>query len=134
MLALKAKEASICKPNDFKAVRALSGHEGPHASVIASEYLEVIKRDSGRRYTLRIDETKELKAAYGTANAAWMEIVRARRKLEGRLASLQHPLLSNVAYAFAKPSGNALCVVYVARAHTMPARTHHCTLVCTLSH
>ena len=88
VLDLKSKELVIPTMDYFKITRTLG--EGAFGQV-----LEVIKRDCGKRYAMKVMQKKQLIEAYGEDD--WEKLVLVERTL---LASLHHPLLINLAYAF----------------------------------
>ena len=81
----------------FRALRVLG--QGGFGQV-----LEVVKRDSGARYAMKVQKKAQLiESLEGLAEAAdggWKCIVRIEKDLQ---AALHHPLLVNLAYAFQDP-------------------------------
>ena len=88
VLSLKAKELTFLSVGHFKVQRLLG--EGGFGQV-----LEVVKRDCGKRYAMKVMSKDKVMATLGEDN--WEELVMVERKL---LAKLQHPLLINLAYSF----------------------------------
>lgn len=88
VLSLKMKESEALSVDHFKTSRLLG--EGCFGQV-----LEVVKRDCGKRYAMKVMQKKQLIEAYGEDD--WEKLVLVERTL---LASLHHPLLINLAYAF----------------------------------
>lgn len=87
VLALKRKEHEYISIDHCKIIRGIG--EGGFGQV-----LEMMKRDCGKRYAIKVMEKKKLRDAY---EDFWEDIVLMERKL---LGSLHHPLLINLAYAY----------------------------------
>jgi len=87
VLELKAKELQPVTVDYFKVVRMLG--KGAFGQV-----LEVIKRDCGKRYAMKVMEKKQVASVFGDS---WESLVLVEKNLQ---ASLHHPLLINLAYAF----------------------------------
>jgi len=88
VLALKLKEQHIPTMEQFQALRVLG--EGGFGQV-----LEVVKRDSGKHYAMKVMKKHELISAF--KSDGWKETVLLERRLQG---NLHHPLLVNLAYSF----------------------------------
>ena len=88
VLQLKAKETHVPAMEDFKAMRVLG--QGGFGQV-----LEVVKRDSGKHYAMKVMKKSTVQAAY--AQEDWKEAVLLEKQLQ---AALHHALLVNLAYAF----------------------------------
>lgn len=87
VLALKAKERMVPDIDYFRVVRMLG--KGAFGNV-----LEVCKRDSECTYAMKVQDKSRLERAFGDT---WDELALVERTL---MASLHHPLLVNLAYAF----------------------------------
>lgn len=90
ILELKAKEKIVPALEDFKVVRVLG--EGGFGQVI-----EVIKRDCGVHYALKVMRKEMLKECLGSS---WRKKIALEQSI---LATLQHPFLVNLKYAFQNP-------------------------------
>uniref|UniRef100_A0A7S3BPB6 cGMP-dependent protein kinase n=1 Tax=Haptolina ericina TaxID=156174 RepID=A0A7S3BPB6_9EUKA len=88
VLSLKLKETQKQSMEQFMALRVLG--EGGFGQV-----LEVVKRDSGKHYAMKIMKKHELISAFKAD--IWKETVLLERRLQG---NLHHPLLVNLAYSF----------------------------------
>jgi serine/threonine protein kinase/CRP-like cAMP-binding protein len=87
VLEMRAKENRIPSLADFRLVRVLgSGGFG--------QVLEVVKRDCGKRYAIKVMHKDMMKRSLG---ASWQRKIALERDL---LASLDHPFLVNLKYAF----------------------------------
>ena len=89
VLQLKARETHVPAMEDFKAMRVLG--QGGFGQV-----LEVVKRDSGKHYAMKVMKKATVRAAYA-AEDDWREAVLLEKRLQ---AALHHALLVNLAYAF----------------------------------
>ena len=87
VLQLLAKEKAPVTIEHFTVVRMLG--EGAFGQV-----LEVIKRDCGKRYAMKVMSKEKVSEVF---EDEWERIVLVERKL---MASLHHPLLINLAYAY----------------------------------
>lgn len=88
VLQLRAKETHVPAMEDFKAMRVLG--QGGFGQV-----LEVVKRDSGKHYAMKVMRKATVQDAY--AQEEWKEVVLLEKGLQ---AALHHALLVNLAYAF----------------------------------
>ncbi|KAL1520053.1 hypothetical protein AB1Y20_023528 [Prymnesium parvum] len=88
VLALKLKESHVPTMEQFMALRVLG--EGGFGQV-----LEVVKRDCGKHYAMKVMKKHELIAAFRSEH--WKETVLLERRLQ---SNLHHPLLVNLAYSF----------------------------------
>ena len=87
VLQLSAKEAWQVSVHDFRLARTFG--DG-----VFGQVLEVIKKDCGKRYAMKIIEKEAVMDAFGDE---WQAQLLNERQL---LAALHHPLLANLAYAF----------------------------------
>mmetsp|Transcript_18327 Transcript_18327/g.53484 ORF Transcript_18327/g.53484 Transcript_18327/m.53484 type:complete len:868 (+) Transcript_18327:207-2810(+) len=87
VLELHAKESRIPGLADFRLVRVLG--QGGFGQV-----LEVVKRDCGKRYAMKVMHKEMMRRSLGSA---WQRKIGLERDL---LASLEHPFLVNLKYAF----------------------------------
>jgi len=87
VIALKCKENVVPAIEHFKALRVLG--QGGFGQVI-----EVVKRDCGKRYAMKVMKKQELQQAF---SHEWKEVVLLERVLH---ADMHHPLVVNLAYAF----------------------------------
>ena len=88
VLALKMKEREKISFDHLRVVRSLG--EGSFGQVV-----EVVKRDCGKHYALKVMDKQHMIDEQG--DEAWQDPVLTERSL---LASLHHPLMINLAYAF----------------------------------
>ena len=88
VLSLLLKTQVLPTIDHFKAVKVLG--EGGFGQV-----LEVIKRDCGKVYAMKVMKKAELIAAFEGED--WREIVLLEKQLH---ASMRHPLVVNLAYSF----------------------------------
>ncbi len=106
ILALKAKQQTACTAGDFKPVRLI-------AEVGGTRTLEVMKRDCGKRYAMRVyslNEIDEVGDPSGPASAGHapdlvhrLKIVRELQRTRELQTAMRHPLIEAVAYAFHAP-------------------------------
>ena len=87
VLALKSKELIDPSLNLFRVTNILG--EGGFGKV-----LEVVKRDCGLKYAMKVMKKEKLVEVFGDE---WEKLAMSERKL---LATLHHPLLVNLAYAY----------------------------------
>ena len=87
VLQLLAKEQTTLTAEHFTVVRLLG--EGAFGQV-----LEVVKRDCGKRYAMKVMAKDRCSQTFGEG---WESICLEERKL---MATLHHPLLINLAYAY----------------------------------
>ena len=87
VLELRLKEKATASMDDFAISRRLG--DGAFGQVV-----EVVKRDCGKRYAMKIMRKQGCQDVFGDD---WAEIVLTERKL---MADMHHPLLINLAYAF----------------------------------
>lgn len=87
VLELKAKEGHVPGLADFRLVRVLG--QGGFGQV-----LEVVKRDCGKRYAMKVMHKEMMRRSLGSS---WQRKIGLERDL---LASLDHPFLVNLKYAF----------------------------------
>jgi len=87
VLELHAKESRVPGLADFRLVRVLG--QGGFGQV-----LEVVKRDCGKRYAMKVMHKEMMRRALGSS---WQRKIGLERDL---LASLEHPFLVNLKYAF----------------------------------
>ena len=87
ILELKAKEGLVPKLDQFQVIRVLG--EGGFGQVI-----EVVKRDCGVRYAMKVMQKEAMKQALGIT---WRKKIAMEANL---LAALQHPFMVNLKYAF----------------------------------
>ena len=92
VLALVLKRQAIPGMEQFKATRVLG--EGGFGQV-----LEVVKRDCGKHYAMKVMRKSELIQAF--ANEDWRQVVLLEQKLH---SSMHHPLIVNLAYSFQNPA------------------------------
>ena len=85
---LRAQEREPPSHEHFQVIRKLG--EGAFGTV-----LEVMKRDSGARYAMKVIRKEAMVELFG--EDVWEPVVQVERDA---LARLQHPLLINLAYAF----------------------------------
>jgi len=88
ILALVLKCQVVPSMEQFKATRVLG--EGGFGQV-----LEVVKRDCGKVYAMKVMRKVEIMSAF--VNENWRQVVLLEQRLQ---ASLHHPLLVNLAYSF----------------------------------
>lgn len=93
---LKAKEGIVPKLDEFQAIRVLG--EGGFGQVI-----EVVKRDCGVRYAMKVMQKEAMKQALGVT---WRKKIAMEANI---LASLLHPFMVNLKYAF--QNSDFLCLV-----------------------
>ena len=93
VMNLKLKETLTPSMDQFRALRVLG--EGGFGQV-----LEVVKRDCGQRYAMKVQRKAELAADLANDPMGWEAIVKLERDIQVRL---HHPLLVNLAYAFQTP-------------------------------
>jgi len=96
ILELKAKENTVPKLEQFQVIRVLG--EGGFGQVI-----EVVKRDCGVRYAMKVMQKEAMKQALGIT---WRKKIAMEANLQ---SSLQHPFMVNLKYAFQNPE--FLCLV-----------------------
>ena len=96
ILELKGKEGIIPKLEQFQVIRVLG--EGGFGQVI-----EVVKRDCGVRYAMKVMQKDSMKQALGFT---WRKKIAMEANL---LAQLQHPFMVNLKYAF--QNADFLCLV-----------------------
>ena len=96
ILELKGKEGHVPKLEQFQVIRVLG--EGGFGQVI-----EVVKRDCGVRYAMKVMQKDAMKQALG---ATWRKKIAMEANL---LGALQHPFMVNLKYAFQNPE--FLCLV-----------------------
>lgn len=87
VLEMRAKESRIPGLADFRLVRVLG--QGGFGQV-----LEVVKRDCGKRYAMKVMHKEMMRRSLGSS---WQRKIGLERDL---LASLDHPFLVNLKYAF----------------------------------
>jgi serine/threonine protein kinase len=87
VLEMRAKEQRIPGLADFRLVRVLG--QGGFGQV-----LEVVKRDCGKRYAMKVMHKEMMRRSLGSS---WQRKIGLERDL---LASLDHPFLVNLKYAF----------------------------------
>jgi len=87
ILELKAKENIVPTLDDFKVVRVLG--EGGFGQVI-----DVVKRDCGVHYAMKVMQKEVMKQNLGSS---WRKKIASEQQI---MASLQHPFLVNLKYAF----------------------------------
>jgi serine/threonine protein kinase/CRP-like cAMP-binding protein len=87
ILELKAKEGIVPNVPDFRPLRVLG--EGGFGQV-----LEVVKRDCGKHYAMKVMHKNLMRQCFG---GAWREKILLEKDL---MASLHHPFLVNLLYAF----------------------------------
>jgi len=97
ILELKAKEGQVPAVGEFQIIRVLG--EGGFGQV-----LEVVKRDCGVRYAMKVMQKEAMKQALGTAT--WRKKIAMEANI---LSSLQHPFMVNLKYAF--QNSDFLCLV-----------------------
>jgi len=90
ILELKAKEGHIPKLEDFKVIRVMG--EGGFGQVI-----DVIKRDCGVHYAMKVMQKEAMKQNLGSS---WRKKIAVEQQL---LATLEHPFMVNLKYAFQNP-------------------------------
>lgn len=88
VLSLKSKERVVPTSDYFRVVSVLG--KGAFGQVV-----EVVKRDCGHAYAMKIQSKAVLSEFFG--EDAWENLAMMERQL---LATLHHPLLVNLAYAF----------------------------------
>ena len=88
MITLKLKEEQALTVDHFKVLRLLG--TGAFGQVV-----EVVKRDCGKHYAMKVMEKRRVVETFGEDQ--WDSLALVERNL---LASLHHPLLINLAYAF----------------------------------
>jgi serine/threonine protein kinase len=98
VLSLLQKTLAVPSMEQFKAIKILG--EGGFGQV-----LEVVKRDCGKVYAMKVMKKSELKGGFGQG-ADWREIVLLEKQLH---AKMHHALVVNLAYSFQ----NAAYVVLV---------------------
>merc|ERR1739848_326128 len=87
ILELKAKEGYVPGLTDFRLIRVLG--QGGFGQV-----LEVIKRDCGKHYAMKVMHKEMMRRCLGSS---WRKKIALEKDL---MASLNHPFLVNLAYAF----------------------------------
>ena len=87
ILELKAKEGIIPGLPDFRLIRVLG--QGGFGQV-----LEVVKRDCGKHYAMKVMHKEMMRRCLGSS---WRKKIALEKEL---MASLNHPFLVNLAYAF----------------------------------
>jgi len=87
ILNLRLKESVLVNLDYFQVRRVLG--QGAFGKV-----LEVTKRDSGKRYAMKVQSKKQLTDTFGEL---WEVVVSVERTILGQL---HHPLLINLAYSF----------------------------------
>ena len=87
ILELKAKEGIICGLPDFRLIRVLG--QGGFGQV-----LEVVKRDCGKHYAMKVMHKEMMRRCLGSS---WRKKIHLEKDL---MASLNHPFLVNLSYAF----------------------------------
>ena len=90
ILELKAKEGRVPGLPDFRLIRVLG--EGGFGQV-----LEVVKRDCGKHYAMKVMHKDMMRNAFG---GHWRTKILLEKDL---MASLHHPFLVNLSYAFQNP-------------------------------
>ena len=96
ILDLKAKEGIVPKLDQFQVIRVLG--EGGFGQVI-----EVVKRDCGVRYAMKVMQKEAMKQALGVT---WRKKIAMEANI---LSALQHPFMVNLKYAFQNP--DFLCLI-----------------------
>ena len=89
VLSLLQKTLLVPSMEQFKAIKILG--EGGFGQV-----LEVVKRDCGKVYAMKVMKKSDLKGGFGQG-ADWREIVLLEKQLH---AKMHHALVVNLAYAF----------------------------------
>ena len=114
ILELKSKEGIIPALPDFRLIRVLG--QGGFGQV-----LEVVKRDCGKRYAMKVQRKAQLISSLEGAglDKSWQEVVLTERDLQ---ANLFHPLLVNLAYAFQVRDLHRMHAAHIA--HGPPVITH----------
>ncbi len=92
VLQLHMRARMVPSMAHFRAVRVLG--QGGFGQV-----LEVVKRDCGKHYAMKVQKKAELVASLEGLDD-WQEVVLLEKNLQ---AQLHHPLLVNLAYAFQDP-------------------------------
>jgi len=87
ILELKAKEGYIAGLPDFRLIRVLG--QGGFGQV-----LEVVKRDCGKHYAMKVMHKEMMRRCLGSS---WRKKIHLEKDL---MASLNHPFLVNLSYAF----------------------------------
>ena len=87
ILELKAKEGVVPGLPDFRLIRVLG--QGGFGQV-----LEVVKRDCGKHYAMKVMHKEMMRRCLGSS---WRKKIALEKEL---MASLNHPFLVNLAYAF----------------------------------
>jgi len=87
VLELKAKEGIVPTLADFRLIRVLG--QGGFGQV-----LEVVKRDCGKRYAMKVMHKEMMRRCLGSS---WRKKIWLEKDL---MASLSHPFLVNLLYAF----------------------------------
>ena len=90
ILELKAKEGHIPTLDDFKVIRVMG--EGGFGQVI-----DVVKRDCGVHYAMKVMQKESMKQHLGSS---WRKKIAVEQQL---LATLDHPFMVNLKYAFQNP-------------------------------
>ena len=90
ILELKAKEGQVAGLPDFRLIRVLG--EGGFGQV-----LEVVKRDCGKHYAMKVMHKDLMRKVFASTwrHKIWLE--------KDLMASLHHPFLVNLSYAFQNP-------------------------------
>jgi serine/threonine protein kinase len=88
VLALVLKQRVVPAMDWFKATRVLG--EGGFGQV-----LEVVKRDCGKIYAMKVMKKTQLRETFDAAN--WKKVAVVEQQLA---AKLHHPLIVNLAYSF----------------------------------
>ena len=96
VLALKAKEGKHPTMEHFKALRVLG--EGGFGQV-----LEVVKRDCGKHYAMKVMKKNELREVLGSG---WQEVVKLERVLHAQAAG-RYTITPR--YVVATPSVHTVC-------------------------
>ena len=87
ILELKAKEGMVAGLPDFRLIRVLG--QGGFGQV-----LEVVKRDCGKHYAMKVMHKEMMRRSLGSS---WRKKIHLEKDL---MASLNHPFLVNLSYAF----------------------------------
>eukprot|EP00966_Prymnesium_polylepis_P003815 86777-Prymnesium_polylepis.1 len=87
IMELKAKEGIVAGLPDFRLIRVLG--QGGFGQV-----LEVIKRDCGKHYAMKVMHKEMMRRSLGSS---WRKKIQLEKDL---MASLNHPFLVNLSYAF----------------------------------
>jgi len=87
IMELKSKEGIIASLTDFRLIRVLG--QGGFGQV-----LEVVKRDCGKHYAMKVMHKEMMRRSLGSS---WRKKIQLEKDL---MASLNHPFLVNLSYAF----------------------------------